>query len=137
MKKYLFYIIYVGLFLLFILGALSYRHQLQEQADTQFEVLPLMIFDHVYPIVFGMLVATSFLWNRYKEGRLKGFVWAEFLIIGIPSLYVALAPWLYFTNVPLLPLLKFFATHHYSGPMLFGFLFGFTLIHSIRKKTTA
>jgi hypothetical protein len=77
------------------------------------------------------------LWRRYKENRLKGYVWAEFLAIGIPSLYITLTPWLFYTNVPLLPLMKFFATHNLSGPMLFGFLFGFTTIHSIRKKTNA
>lgn len=134
MKRFGFYLAYSLGMIAFLIGALSYRESLQQQAKMEFDVLPLMIFDHVYPVLFGMLFATSVLWRRYKENRLKGFVWSEFLALGLPSLYIALTPWLYYTNVPSLPLMKFFATHNLNGPLLFGFLFGFTTIHSIRKK---
>ncbi|SFJ30745.1 hypothetical protein SAMN04487936_101614 [Halobacillus dabanensis] len=135
MKRFGFYLAYSLGMIAFLTGALTYRKHLQEWAEMEFDVVPLMIFDHVYPVLFGMLFATSFLWRRYKEKRLKGFVWAEFLALGIPSLYIALTPWLFYTNVPMLPLMKFFATHHLNGPTMFGFIFGFTIIHSIRKKT--
>ncbi|CDQ17774.1 hypothetical protein [Halobacillus karajensis] len=137
MKSFFSYLGFSILLMGSMIGLLSVRQDLKERADMEFDVVPLIIFDHVYPVLFGMLFALPFFWKRLKESRLKGFVWEEFICIGLPSLFIALSHWLYFTNFPMNPLTKFFALHEMNGSMLFGFIFGFTVIHSIRNKMVA
>ncbi|GEN52375.1 hypothetical protein [Halobacillus faecis] len=134
MKRLLFHLGFAVFLIATMMGLLSIRRGLVDQAEMEFDVLPLMIFDFTFPVVFGMLFALPFLWRRYKEGRLKGIQWAEFVGIGVPSLFVTLSHWLFYTNFPMNPVTKFFATHSFNGSILFAFIFGFTLIHSIRKR---
>ncbi|MGR9049680.1 hypothetical protein ACQ4XT_13725 [Halobacillus faecis] len=137
MKRFLFHLGFAVFLIAVMMGLLSIRGGLLDQAEMEFDVLPLMIFDFIFPVVFGMLFALPFLWHRYREGRMKGFQWAEFIGIGIPSLFVSLSHWLFYTNFPMNPVTRFFATHAINGPLLFGFIFGFTLIYSVRKREHA
>ncbi|MEC3884912.1 hypothetical protein VKA52_14345 [Halobacillus sp. HZG1] len=137
MRRLLFHLGFAVFLIAAMMGMLSIRGGLADQAEMEFNVLPLMIFDLIFPVVFGMLFALPFLWRRSREARLKGFAWQEFIGIGIPSLFVSVSHWLYYTNFPLNPVTKFFAMHAIQGPILFGFIFGFTLIHSIRKRERA
>ncbi|WLR46517.1 hypothetical protein LC065_13160 [Halobacillus litoralis] len=137
MKRLLFHLGFAVFLIAAMMGLLSIRGGLVDQAEKEFDVVPLMIFDFIFPVVFGMLFALPFLWRRYKEGRWKGFTWPEFIGIGVPSLFVTLSHWLFYTNFPMNPVTKFFAMHAINGPLLFAFIFGFTLIYSIRKREDA
>ncbi|MCA0984312.1 hypothetical protein LCL89_09665 [Halobacillus yeomjeoni] len=134
MKKFLGYFVFTAAMIALFVGLMNIRDSLVTLKDLEFKGTPLLLFTLLYPIGYGALFATHALWFRWKRGQ-RGFQWARFLGIGLPSLYMILAPLMrYIPPSMTWPLGEFLMNSLGGGVLLFGFLFGYICIDSIGRS---
>lgn len=135
MKRFLYYLgctIVIGI--IFYIG-LKYQADLKQEAQMNYEMFPLLIFAVVSPIVIGMLLRIPKLILEIAGKKKWTFDWAKLVAVGLPALYVAVLPYVYYTEVGQhLPLAKEFAFIG-SPPITTaaGIVFGYVLLDSLKK----
>lgn len=104
--------------------------------EATYTIWPLLTFGLLYPVLFGALFALPGLWERVRNKQAKGFQIAKFLGVGIPSMYVIVAPFLYSTKVFsfYFPFTGILFNQYAGGAMLFSFVFGYLIIDCIRSQ---
>ncbi|QAS51509.1 hypothetical protein HLI_04375 [Halobacillus litoralis] len=119
-----------------MIACLKIYQNLKEQAELDFNIWPVVTFGLLYPILFGALFALPGLWKRIRQEKAKGFEIGKFLGVGIPSMYVILAPFLYSTQVFsfYLPFTSLLFNQYTGGVMIFSFVFGYLIIDCIRSR---
>lgn len=119
-----------------LLGCLKIYQALREQVEATYTIWPVLTFGLLYPILFGALFALPGLWERVRNGHAKGFQFAKFLGVGIPAMYVIVAPFLYSTKVfsSYLPFTGLLFNQYAGGAMIFSFVFGYVIIDCIRSQ---
>ena len=107
--------------------------------NKPYDLLPLLIFSAIFPIVIGVLLRLPKLIIEIKEKKEWTFEWVKVIAIGIPTLYVVVSPiltltttfgrHLYFTEV------RMFTGHlgSYTIITTAGIVFGYVLIDSLKK----
>ena len=119
---------------IFYLG-INLKVRLVEDIEiTTFNIIPIIIFDTIFPIFIGFFLRLPKLIIEIKEKKQWSFDWIKFAAIGIPTLYIAIIPILviYFGSEFI------FARRLYMiGDTSFGstagIVFGYVLLDSLKK----
>jgi ABC-type arginine transport system permease subunit len=111
-----------------------YQEYLQNLARTNYNPYPVFIFNFVFPIIFGILVASPILIKNFRNKGKLIIDKYRLIFAGIPTLYIVMMPLLYFT-----PLSQFFPLSYeiqrfYILPFGAGVVFGYVLITSFNKS---
>ncbi|WP_053367968.1 hypothetical protein [Bacillus sp. FJAT-27245] len=135
MKKFLHYLGSTLFVCIILYMGMKYHFHLKKEAEATYQMLPLLFFAVVSPIVIGMVLRLPKLILEILERKRWTFDWAKIVAVGLPALYVAMLPYVYYTQIGgHLPLAKEFAILEYSAiPTAAGIIFGYVLLDSFKK----
>ncbi|MFB4166897.1 hypothetical protein [Virgibacillus sp. JSM 102003] len=132
-KKFLYYFICTVIIgFIFYLGA-KYQVRLEEEASMTFELMPVLLFASIYPIVIGMFLRLPKLIMEMKEKKQWTFDWIKIVAIGIPTIYIALLPILSTTGLNLLFAKELIPMGTTTLITVAGIVFGYVLLDSLKK----
>ncbi|OEH92336.1 hypothetical protein [Bacillus solimangrovi] len=137
MKRFLLYLTYIILMIVVIKGGLSIQmHLLEEVAVLKVESILYLMYSSIFSIIIGVLFGIPRLITKIRSAQKFTFDWIKFIAIGIPTVYLATVPYLYFTAIgSYLPYAS--RIYHEFGnftPTIFGIIFGYVLLDSFIKK---
>lgn len=135
MKRFLFIFFSTAVIgFVFYLG-MDYQMRLREKSAIIFDIKPYITFASFFSIFIGMLLRLPKLILEIRDKQRWSFDWIKVIVIGIPSLYIAMIPLfaivygmnLWFANVVML-----------LGDITFttiaGVIFGYVLLDSLKSK---
>ncbi|MCZ8534302.1 hypothetical protein [Psychrobacillus psychrodurans] len=135
MKRFLFIFFSTAVIgFVFYLG-MDYQMRLREKSAIIFDIKPYITFASFFSIFIGMLLRLPKLILEIRDKQRWSFDWIKVIVIGIPSLYIAMIPLfalvygmnLWFSNVVML-----------LGDITFttiaGVIFGYVLLDSLKSK---
>ncbi|WP_409271762.1 hypothetical protein V1499_19345 [Neobacillus sp. SCS-31] len=136
MKRFLYYLgstVVIGI--IFYLG-MKYHINLKKEAEMSFNMFPTLIFTIVSPVVIGMLLRIPKLILEIIEKKKWTFDWAKIVAVGLPALYVGMAPYLYYTPMgDYMPFAAVFASLGASTiTTAAGVVFGYVLLDSLKEN---
>ena len=124
----------VGIGFLIYLGA-KYNIRLVEEANKTYEVLPVLIFVTIFPIVIGVMLRLPKMIMEIKDKKEWTFNWIKVIAIGIPALYIA--------SLPILSYSSFGMSFLFAKELMLienttlittaGIVFGYVLLDSLKK----
>lgn len=129
-KRIMIYIVYIAAIIAISITGDKFNNYLFLLHSTYYKSIYFW-FLPIYPILIGCLMALpQFLGNAGKTGAWN-FDWIKFLVVGIPSLYIAFTYIIYFSQIgDILPVIH--------SPQLYiigGILFGSVLLTSFHKQS--
>ncbi|QUG43000.1 hypothetical protein KD050_07105 [Psychrobacillus sp. INOP01] len=138
MKRFLFiFFSTVVIGFIFYFG-MDYQMRLREKSAIIFDLKPYITFASFFSIFIGMLLRLPKLILEIKDKKRWSFDWIKVIVIGIPSLYIAMIPLLaiaYGTN------LLFSNAVMLLGDITFtsiaGVIFGYVLLDSLKSNTSS
>ena len=138
MKRFLFIFFSTAVIGFVFYFGMDYQMRLREKSAIIFDIKPYISFASFFSIFIGMLLRLPKLILEIREKQRWSFDWMKFIVIGIPSLYIAMIPLfaivygmnLWFSNVVML-----------LGDITFttiaGVIFGYVLLDSLNSKASA
>lgn len=138
MKRFLFIflstVIVGGVFYM----GMDYQMRLRERSAVVFDIKPFIIFTSIFSIFMGMLLRLPKLIIEIKDKKRWSIDWVKVLVIGIPSIYIAMIRLLaivYGKN------LLFFNEVMLLGDFTFtyiaGVIFGYVLLDSLKSNDSS
>lgn len=138
MKRFLFIflstVIVGGVFYM----GMDYQMRLRERSAIVFDIKPFIIFASIFSIFMGMLLRLPKLIIEIKDKKRWSIDWVKVLVIGIPSIYIAMIRLLaiaYGKN------LLFFNEVMLLGDFTFtyiaGVIFGYVLLDSLKSNDSS
>ncbi|MGP4108887.1 hypothetical protein [Virgibacillus sp. L01] len=138
MKRFISSLTYTVVLVFLFIIASNYQMFLKEQYTRTFNMTPYIIFSIIYPIIFGMLINLTKLIREINKKGKWSIDWIKLIAVGIPLLYITLAPHLYFSSIGkhLLFLADIYRTGDGGIPLITisGVFFGYLLLDSIKKR---
>lgn len=136
MKRFSKYLIWslIIIFILFLGSEIESR--LEEYSAKYYKVLPYMAFTLLFPILVGMIFRLPQFVTDIILKKRWSVDWVKLSAIGIPSLYIAASPLLFFLNVPII-------NQHFASKMISsgftmttiaGVIFGYIILESLKGK---
>jgi hypothetical protein len=137
MKRFLFIFFSTAVIGFVFYFGMDYQMRLREKSAIIFDIKPYISFASFFSIFIGMLLRLPKLILEIREKQRWSFDWMKFIVIGIPSLYIAMIPLfaivygmnLWFSNVVML-----------LGDITFttiaGVIFGYVLLDSLNSKAS-
>lgn len=126
-KRFLYYFIWTVVIGLVIYGGLLYQIQLNETAQQTYNMLGLLRFAVIFPVIIGLLLRLPTTIIEVKEKKINSFDWSKFLAVGVPTFLVLLMLF-----IPFIPILSPFMSS--TIPTIAGIVFGYVLLDSFSKK---
>lgn len=136
MKRFFYYFgwtIAIGFIIYF---GTRYQDWLEEQSSMNFEILPVVLFSTLFPIIIGLLLRMPKLIIEMKQKIQWTFDWVKFIAVALPALYIITISILPFSllgeggiRIPQIimvgsPLIQIIA----------GIVFGYILLDSLKKQ---
>lgn len=138
MKRFLFiFFSTVVIGIIFYLG-MDYQVKLREKSAITFNLMPFIIFASIFPVFIGLLLRLPKLIIEIKEKTQWSFDWIKVIIIGIPSLYIAMLPLLSFsygTNLFMSKAFVLLGGTTYTS--IAGVVFGYVLLDSLKSYNSS
>ncbi|MFJ7827779.1 hypothetical protein [Psychrobacillus sp. NPDC096623] len=138
MKRFLFlFISTIVIGMIFYFG-IGYQAALREQAAIIFDMKPYITFASIFPIFIGLLLRLPKLIIEIKDKKKWTFDWMKVLVIGIPSLYIAIIHLLAFvigTNLLISKTFLLLGDLSFTG--IAGVIFGYVLLDSLKSNETS
>ncbi|WP_391122284.1 hypothetical protein [Psychrobacillus sp. L3] len=138
MKRFLFiFFSTVVIGIIFYLG-MKYNVNLKREMATTFNMMPFLISTSIFPVFIGLLLRLPKLIIEIKEKKQWSFDWIKVIIIGIPSLYIAMLPLLsisYGTN--LFMSAEFVLSGGTAYTSIAGIIFGYILLDSLKNHNSS
>lgn len=138
MKRFLFIflstVIVGGVFYM----GMDYQMRLRERSAIVFDIKPFIIFASIFSIFMGMLLRLPKLIIEIKDKKRWSIDWVKVLVIGIPSIYIAMIPLmaivygknlLFFNEVMLLG--------DFTFTYIAGVIFGYVLLDSLKSNDSS
>ncbi|MDO7788807.1 hypothetical protein [Desulforamulus aquiferis] len=138
--RFLGYLTYVILLGYIVFKGTEYQHYLKQQKLMTYHAYPEFLFMSFFPITIGILLASPHLIAVLKKSGLWSFDWIKFTAIGLPTLYLAILPATYFSNLgQYLPsaLGNIMIMYSIFPQELSGIIFGYLLISVFDKRAFA
>lgn len=138
MKRFLFIFFSTAVIGFVFYFGMDYQMRLREKSAIIFDIKPYISFASFFSIVIGMLLRLPKLLLEIRDKQRWSFDWMKIIVIGIPSLYIAMIPLfaivygmnLWFSNVVML-----------LGDITFttiaGVIFGYVLLDSLKSKASS
>ncbi|MGD6834541.1 hypothetical protein ACQCT5_20490 [Sutcliffiella halmapala] len=128
--KYFFWTVLIGF--IYYLG-LRYQFHLKEDAQRNYNILPVVIYETLFPILLGILLRLPRLIKEIKEDKEWSVNWVKLITVGLPTLYIAFVPLLFFTILgKYLPFMLEIV--HLDVSTISGLIFGYVLLDSVKKE---
>ena len=142
MKSIIGYLFYLILFGVVISVGLKYQSTLFKQSSMNYDLSDFYTFQTLFPLIIGVLLAIPYhIKNLQKQGVWK-FNWAKFIVLGIPTLYFALIPYLFLNqlisiNFPFLKQIMggYFGNSTSTLIAIIGIAAGYFVFTSFEKKS--
>ncbi|WP_243840690.1 hypothetical protein [Paenisporosarcina antarctica] len=114
---------------------MKYNIRLVEEASQTYEMLPVLIFATIFPIVIGFILRLPKLIMEIKDKKEWTFNWIKVIAIGMPTLYILLLPILSYTSfgMDLLFAKELLLIGNTTLITIAGIVFGYVLLDSIKK----
>lgn len=116
---------------------MKYQMELREKSAIIFDMKPYITFASIFPIFIGLLLRLPKLIIEINDKKRWSFDWMKVIVIGIPSLYIAIIPLL---AIVIGPNWLFTKTFLLLGDMSFtaiaGVIFGYVLLDSLKSNDT-
>ncbi|MEK3954871.1 hypothetical protein SAMN05421670_3698 [Psychrobacillus psychrotolerans] len=138
MKRFLFIflstVIVGGVFYM----GMDYQMRLRERSAIVFDIKPFIIFTSIFSIFMGMLLRLPKLIIEIKDKKRWSIDWVKVLVIGIPSIYIAMIRLLaivygknllFFNEVTLLG--------DFTFTYIAGVIFGYVLLDSLKSNDSS
>jgi hypothetical protein len=137
MKRFLFIFFSTAVIGFVFYFGMDYQMRLREKSAIIFDIKPYISFASFFSIFIGMLLRLPKLILEIRDKQRWSFDWMKVIVIGIPSLYIAMIPLfalvygmnLWFSNVVML-----------LGDITFttiaGVIFGYVLLDSLNSKAS-
>ncbi|WP_066050791.1 hypothetical protein [Robertmurraya korlensis] len=133
-SKYLFVtvvfaiILYIGAFI---------QLEIQEYQRSNYRMVPLMLFVSFFPILIGMFLRVPGLVKELKQNKRWEIDWGKVLMIGIPTLYIALYPFLFSIGIPVVSIFlsNYLLGTQYVTTTIAGVVSGYILLGSLKGKS--
>lgn len=137
MKRFLFIFFSTAVIGFVFYFGMDYQMRLREKSAIIFDIKPYISFASFFSIVIGMLLRLPKLILEIRDKQRWSFDWMKVIVIGIPSLYIAMIPLfalvygmnLWFSKVVML-----------LGDITFttiaGVIFGYVLLDSLNSKAS-
>ena len=131
MKRFFYYFAWtIGIGLIIYLG-MKWEFRLKETASTDFNILPVVLFSAIFPIVLGMLFRLPQLFIEIKESKKWSFDWTKFLAVALPALLIVV---LYILSyLAIVPVVLLLLIGSQTLVTVAGIVFGYTLLDSFKK----
>lgn len=128
-KRFGYYLLYSLAFVFIMLVGTYFGLQLQETAKYSFRMMPIFIYSMIFPVVMGVFVGIpSLITNMQKPGAWI-IDWVKLIAIGMPFLYIAMLPVIYYSPVSfLVPKFMVAILSTYTPRVISGFMLGYLLI---------
>lgn len=134
MKRFLFiFFSTVVIGVIFYFG-MDYQMKLREKSAIVFDLKPYIIFASLFPVFIGMLLRTPKLIIEIKDKKKWAFDWIKVLTIGIPSLYIAMIPFLAIFEINLLFSISVMMLGDLTFTAIAGVIFGYVLLDSLKSN---
>lgn len=119
---------------IFYMG-MGYQVELRKQYAITFNVKPYIIYVTIFPICMGVLLRLPKLIVEIKDKKKWSLDWMKLIIIGMPTLYIAMIP---FLGIVFGKKLLFTEAFMLLGDMtlisIAGVIFGYVLLDSLTSK---
>ena len=93
---YLLYLIILGIV---ITVGLKHQNSLFKQSSITYDLIDYYKFQILFPLIIGALLAIPTIFKNFlKQGAWK-FNWVRFIVLGLPTLYFAITPYLFIKHV--------------------------------------
>ncbi|PGS48825.1 hypothetical protein [Bacillus sp. AFS041924] len=93
---YLVYLIILGNV---IIVGLKHQNSLYKQSSITYDLIDYYKFQILFPLIIGALLAIPSIFKNFlKQGDWK-FNWVRFIVLGLPTLYFAIIPYLFIIHV--------------------------------------
>ena len=136
--KRLLYIFFSTVVIGFILYfGMEYQMRLREKSAIVFDIKPYITFVSFFSIFIGMLLRLPKLIIEIRDKKKWSFDWIKVIIVGIPTLYIAMIP--LFTVSYGMSLLFSNAVMMLGDItyILAGVIFGYVLLDSLKSDTSS
>lgn len=113
---------------------------MEEGASKYFDLMPVVLFNSIYPFVIGIFLRLPKLIIEIKQQKQWTFDWVKFIAIGIPSLYIAMIPILsiYFgMNLLFTKEFLFLLLGSATFTSTAGIVFGYVLLDSLKNNNSS
>ena len=136
MGRFIKYVFLSGAFILILFLGLEIQTMVKKYAEHNFDYQPYITFTLLFPILMGMLLRLPQLVKEIVAKKRWSIDWIKLLTLGVPTIYIALIPLPYFSNIHLINhtvINKIFLTG-FTGTTIAGIVFGYVLIDSLKEK---
>ncbi|MGE7186166.1 hypothetical protein ACQKKK_20005 [Peribacillus sp. NPDC006672] len=141
LKRAIRYLIFLVVLLGVLFVGLKYQQHLFKLSRETYEIKGYLLFESLFPIFLGMVLAIPRILQIFsKKGHLK-VNWLRIVILGLPFIYFAIIPVLYFSEAVKidLPLSNFiFGYFGVNGSTTFntitGVIAGYIIVTSLYKR---
>jgi len=110
--------------------------QLENEASKNFELMPVVLFTTLFPIVIGLFLRLPKLIIEIKQKKQWRFDWIKFIAIGLPTFLVISLFILPFTSlgegIIIVPEILWIASPTFQ--IIAGIVFGYILLDCLKKK---
>lgn len=107
---------------------------LEAAAQTNYNVMPIVIYDIIFPIMIGLLVRLPKFIMDVKENISFTFDWVKFSVVAIPTLFVLITFFLSFSGYIIAP--YFIIIGSVRLVTICGFILGYIILDSFKPYQT-
>lgn len=134
-KRLVYYFVWTIMIGFIIYWGMKYQSRLEEIAKNEFELLPVIMFSAIFPIVIGLLLRLPKLIIEIKENKQWTFDWIRFIAIAIPSLYIIIMSILPYSPLSKgsIPIPDIILIGGSTVTTVAGIVFGYVLLDSLKK----
>jgi hypothetical protein len=130
----------VGIGIVFYFG-IKYQAHLKNEARMTAKMVPVLVFETIFPIIIGILLRVPKLIMEIREKRLWTYDWVKIVAVGLPTLYITFLPLLSFTTPFGMDLLFSYEILFLGDPVktitTSGIIFGYVLLDSLKRKDSS
>lgn len=142
-KSIIGYVFYLIVLSIVISVGLKYQSNLSKQSSISYDLFDYYRFQTLFPIVIGAVLAIPNLTKTFFKQGVWKFNWVRFIVLGIPTFYLATIPYLYLKQIISInfPFLKQIMGGYFgsSTPTLIaviGIAAGYFVLTSFEKEST-
>lgn len=110
---------------------MNWRYQIEEAANAEYRLFPVVVFSIIFSIVMGMLCRFPQLMIDIKENKKWTFDWPKFIAVGLPTLLILILYIL--SSLGIVPILHLIFIGDSTLITIAGIVFGYVLLDSLRK----
>ncbi|MCM3601037.1 hypothetical protein M3175_09865 [Robertmurraya korlensis] len=139
MKRLTKYLFVTVLFAIILFIGAFIQLEIQEYQRSNYRMVPLMSFVSFFPILIGMFLRVPGLIRDIKQNKCRGIDWVKVLLMGIPSLYIALYPFFFSIGIPVtfVFLTNLLLGTSYVTTTIAGVVSGYILLGSLKRSVNS